>query len=116
MIISDMGWGESGWEDGPRGDWRDCSVGMWVITSGWKVAESAERCEGIVESGTVTVVHQKLSCKPNWKNGRHESFGLVKDGEFVNNKEDGVHIGHRDCCVVNEGRNGIDLGEVDRRG
>ena len=65
MIVSDTGWGESGQEDGPRGDWRDYSVRLWVITSRWKVAEPAEGSEGIVESDTVTVVHQELGCKPN---------------------------------------------------
>ena len=60
-----------------------------------------------MEFDAVTVGHQKLGCQPNWKEGRHESFGLVDDGEFVDDKEDRVHVRHRDHRVINESRDGF---------
>ena len=101
-IVSDMGRGESRWKDGPRGDWRDRGVGAQVITGGWEVAEPAEGCKGIVEFDAVTVGHRKLGCQPNQEEGRHESFGLIDDGEFVDHEEDRVHVRHRDHHVVDE--------------
>ena len=77
------------------------------MTSGWKVTEPAEGYEGIVESGTVMVVHRKFGCKPNQKNGCYKSFGLVENGEFINDKENRVHIGHR--TVMSSMRAGMDL-------
>ena len=56
-VVSDTGRGESGWEDGPGGDWRDRGVRLWVITGGWEFTEPAEGGKGVVESGMVTVVH-----------------------------------------------------------
>ena len=60
-----------------------------------------------MEFDTVAVVHWELGCEPNWKKGHHESFGLVYDGEFVDDKEDKVHVRHRDRYVIDEGRNGF---------
>ena len=74
------------------GDWRDHGVRTRVKTGGWEVAEPAEGCEGIVEFDVVIVSHQKLGCQPNQKEGCHESFGLINDGEFVDDKEDRVHV------------------------
>ena len=115
-VVSDTGWGESGREDGPRGDWRDCGVGTQVISGRWEVAEPAEGCKGIVEFDAVMVGHQKLGCQPNWEKGCHESFSLVDDGKFVDHEEDRVHVRHRDRCVVNEGRNGCDIRDIERMG
>ena len=102
-----MGRGESGREDGPRGDWRDCGERLWVITGSWKFAEPAEGGEGVVESGTVTVVCRKFGCKPNQKHGRHESFGLIGEGELIKDEEDRVDVCNGDACVVDEGRDGF---------
>ena len=107
VIVGEMGQGEGGREDGPRGDWRDHGVRLWVIAGRWEVAESAESCKGIVESEVVTVGHRKLGCEPNWHKGCHESFCLVDDGEFINNEEDGVHIGGGDSHILNKSRNGL---------
>ena len=115
-IVSDTGWGEGRREDGPRGDWRDCSIGTWVITGGWKVTEPAEGCEGVVESGTITVVLRKFGCKPNRKNGCHEGFGLVGEGEFVKDEEDRVNIFYGDACVVDEFRDGYEVRCIKRWG
>ena len=101
-IIGDTGWGEGGWEDGPRGDWRDCCVRAWVITGRWKVTESAEGGKGIVEGSTVVVGHRELGCKPNWHEGCHESLHLFNDRKFIEDKENGVHIRCSDSHILNK--------------
>ena len=106
-IVYDTGWGEGGQEDGPRRDWRDRGVRPWVITGSWEFAEPAESGEGIVESGAVTVICRKFGCKPNRKNGCHESFSLVGEGEFVEDEEDRVDVYYRDASVIDEGRDGF---------
>ena len=111
-IVCDTGWGETGWENGPRGDWRDGSVGPQVISGGWEVVEPAEGCEAIMEVFAVTVSHWELGCEPNRHEGRHEDACLVGDGEFVDNKEDRVNVRHRDALICNEFRNGEELGEL----
>ena len=115
-IIGDTGQGESGWEDGPRGDWRERGVRSQVITGRWKAAEPAEGCEGVVESGAVAVVRRELGCEPNWKDRCHEGFSLVGEGEFVKDEEDRVHIFYRDTCVVDEGRDGFWLRKARQMG
>ena len=109
VIVCDAGRGEGRWEDGPRGDWRDHGIGSRVITGCWKVAEPAEGCEGVVESGPVTVVLRKFGCKPDWKNGCQEGFGLVGEGKFVDDKEDRVDVFYRDACLVYELRDGYEI-------
>ena len=89
---------------------------MWVITGRWEVAEPAEGCKGIVESGPVTVVRLKLGCEPNWHDGCYKGFRLINVGEFFDDKEDGVHIGGGDGHILNKSRNGFDLWKVERRG
>ena len=85
---------------------------MQVIADRWEVAEPAEGCEGVVESDMVTVIHRELGCEPNQKEGCHEGFGLVDDGEFIDNKEDRVHIRHGDHHIIDESRDGCNLREV----
>ena len=111
-IVSDTGRGEGRWEDGPGWDWRDSGVRPRVVTGGWKVAEPAEGGEGIVESGSVMVVLQEFGCEPNRKNGCHEGFSLVGEGEFVDDEEDRVYVFYGDACVVNELRDGYEISGI----
>ena len=98
------------------GDWRDRGVRPWVITGSWEFAEPAESGEGVVESGAVTVVRREFGCEPNWKNGRHEAFSLVREGEFVEDKEDRVDVYYGDASVIDEGRDGLWLRKARRMG
>ena len=97
-----LGWGEGGWEDGPRRDWRDRGVGPWVITSRWEVAEAAEGCECLVEFSAVMVICREPGGKPDWHEGCQECLCLFKDGKFINDEEDGVYVGCSDVNVPNE--------------
>ena len=47
---------------------------------------------------------------------RDEGFGLVDDGEFIDNKEDRVHMRHGDHHIIDESRDGCNLREVVRKG
>ena len=69
-----------------------------------------------MESGAVTVVLREFGRKPNRKNGCHERFSLVGEGEFVQDEEDGVYVFYRDACVVDEFRDGYDIRCIKRWG
>ena len=69
-----------------------------------------------MKSGTVMVVLRKFGCEPDWKNGRHEGFGLVREGEFVNDEKDRVDVFNGDASVVNKFRDGCEVGGIKRCG